>query len=88
MISASSVRAMILSTTLFVRARRIIWPTSVPAPTSKPSRKQGGTAFGQLALRKLLSGSGHASGCPELRPASANQPVRPRWPAMQALVST
>ena len=27
-------------------------------------------------------------GCPELRPASANQPLGPRWPAISALFST
>ena len=29
-----------------------------------------------------------ASGCLELRPASANQPLGPHWPAMQASLST
>ena len=35
--------------------------------------------MGQLVLRRLLSASDHASGCPELRPASANQPPVRRW---------
>ena len=39
-------------------------------------RKQGGSDLGQLALQRLLSASGHASGCGEPRPASANQPLR------------
>ena len=30
----------------------------------------------------------HGAGCPELRPNSANQPLGPRWPATQALLST
>eukprot|EP00964_Phaeocystis_antarctica_P010002 scaffold5453_cov58-Phaeocystis_antarctica.AAC.6 len=51
-------------------------------------RKQGGTGFGQLALRRLLSAPDHAPGCPKLRPASANQPNGLRWPATQALVFT
>ena len=38
-------------------------------------RKQAGSAFGQLALRRLLSAPGHASGCPKPRLASANQPA-------------
>ena len=38
--------------------------------------KQGGSALGQLALRSLLSAPDRAPGCPELRPASANQPLR------------
>ena len=44
--------------------------------------KQGGSDLGQLALRRPLSGTDRASGCPELRPASANQPLGPRWPAI------
>ena len=51
-------------------------------------RKQGGAGFGQLALRRLLSAPDRASGGPELRPASANQPLGPRWPATSGLVST
>ena len=35
-----------------------------------PCQKQAGTGCGQLALRRLLSAPEHASGCPELRPAS------------------
>ena len=49
---------------------------------------QGGTAFGQLALRRLFVLPEYALGCPKLRPASANQPDGPRWPVRQALVST
>ena len=37
-------------------------------------REQAGSAFGQLALRRLLSAPDHASDCSELRPASANRP--------------
>eukprot|EP00964_Phaeocystis_antarctica_P088636 scaffold56425_cov71-Phaeocystis_antarctica.AAC.2 len=44
--------------------------------------------FGQLALRGLLSAPDHASGCPGPRPASADQPLGPLWPATQASVST
>ena len=36
-------------------------------------RKQGGTLFGQLALRSLVSAPDHASGCPKLRPAPRGQ---------------
>ena len=35
-------------------------------------RKQGGSDLGQLALQRLLSAPGHASGCGEPRPASAS----------------
>ena len=35
--------------------------------------------LGQLALRRPLSAPDRASGRPELRPASANQPLGPRW---------
>eukprot|EP00964_Phaeocystis_antarctica_P088134 scaffold56054_cov61-Phaeocystis_antarctica.AAC.3 len=35
---------------------------------------------------KLLLAPDRASGCLRPRSASANQPVRPRWPATQALV--
>ena len=45
-------------------------------------RNQAGSAVGQLALRRPLSAPNHASGCPELRPASANQPLGPCWPAI------
>ena len=54
MISASSVRAITLSTTLFVRARRIIWPTSVPAPVEKKIENKWHRWH--PALRRLLSG--------------------------------
>eukprot|EP00964_Phaeocystis_antarctica_P116708 scaffold80614_cov29-Phaeocystis_antarctica.AAC.1 len=40
---------------------------------------------GQLALRRLLSASDHASGCPSLRPASANPPRGRLWPAIAGL---
>ncbi len=46
------------------------------------------SVFGQLPVRRLLSAPEHASGCPKLRPASANQPLGPRWPAIQALLLT
>ena len=46
--------------------------------------KVGGTGFGQLALRRLPSAPDHASGCPKLQPASANQPFGPYRPATQA----
>ena len=49
----------------------------VPGAMSKASR-----LFGQLALRRPLSAPDRASGYPELRPASANQPLGPRWPAI------
>ena len=47
-----------------------------------------GSAFGQLALRRLLSAPGHASGCPEPRPASANQLLGRLWPAIAGLFRT
>ena len=37
-------------------------------------RNQVGSAFGQLALRRLVSAPTYAPRCPRLRPASANQP--------------
>eukprot|EP00964_Phaeocystis_antarctica_P129720 scaffold93599_cov63-Phaeocystis_antarctica.AAC.2 len=46
--------------------------------------KQGGSDLGQLPLPV----PDRASGCPELRPASANQPLGPRWPAVSALFFT
>ena len=36
------------------------------------SLRPAGSAFGQLALRKLLLAPEHASGCPKLRPVSTN----------------
>eukprot|EP00964_Phaeocystis_antarctica_P023673 scaffold13224_cov63-Phaeocystis_antarctica.AAC.1 len=51
-------------------------------------RKQGGLDLGQLALRRLLSAPEHASGCHELRPAWANQPLGPRLPATSGFVPT
>ena len=55
----------------------------VDAFTSQPlCGKQGGSDLGQLALRRPLPGTDRASGYPELRPASANQPLGPRWPAI------
>ena len=38
-------------------------------------RRQSGSGLGQLALWRLLSELDHASGCPKLRPAVANQPL-------------
>ena len=49
-------------------------------------RKQAGSGYGQLALRRLLSATDDASGCPRLRPASANLPLGRLWPAVGALV--
>ena len=43
--------------------------------------EQGGSAFGQLALWRLLSAPEHT--CLRLPQASANQPVGPRWPAIR-----
>ena len=51
-------------------------------------RNRAGAAFGQLALRRLLSAPEHAPGCPELRPASATQPVGRCLPATPGLLST
>ena len=51
------------------------------------TRRLRPTSASQLALREPLSVPDRASGRPELRPASANQPLGPRWPAIQALVS-
>ena len=39
-------------------------------------------------LRRLLSAPAPAPGCPKLRPASANQPRVPRWPAISGGVYT
>ena len=51
-------------------------------------REQAGSACGQLALRRRLSASQHASGCPKARPASANPPLGRRCPATRALFFT
>ena len=40
-----------------------------------------------LCLRRLLSAPEHGPGCPKLRPASADPPLGPRWPGIQALFS-
>ena len=48
-------------------------------PMSKPREWLGqevGSDLGQLALRRLLSAPAHATGCPKLRRASANQPLK------------
>ena len=50
-------------------------------------KKQGGSGFGQLALRRPLSALDRASGCPELRPASAIPPRKRLWPAILGVVS-
>ena len=42
---------------------------------------KAGSGFGRLALRRPLSATEHVPGCPRLRPASADQPLGPRWPA-------
>ena len=63
---------------------------------SLSARSQGGSTHGQagspvgnrVALRRHLSTPDHALCCPELRPASANQPLGPRWPAIPASSST
>ena len=36
----------------------------------------------------MLGTSARSCWLPELRPASANQPLGPRWPALQAFIST
>jgi len=59
-----------------------------PRQAPDPCRNQGGLAFCQLALQRLLPALGHAAGCPELRPASANQPLSPRWPVIPGVLST
>ena len=78
--------------TRLVEASHALRPRLQPAITSEDGlaarweqlagailrRKQGGSAFGQLALPRLLSAPDHASGCPKLRPASGNQPAGPR----------
>ena len=51
-------------------------------------RTQAGSAFGQPALRRLLSAPERASGCPKLRSASAHQQLGPRWPATPGVLST
>ena len=52
------------------------------------TRRLRPTSASQLALREPLSVPDRASGCPALRPASANQPLGPRWPAISALFFT
>ena len=73
MISASSVRAITLSTTLFVRARRIIWPTSVPAPMSESSssssgRKQAENKVAQASASWLFGGCFQRQAMPQAAP--------------------
>ena len=71
------------------RGLTIALPSRPPRPRAAClCGKQGGSDLGQLALRRPLPVQDRASGCPELRPASANQPLGPRWPAISALVST
>ena len=53
----------------------------------RPCRRQAGSGVSELALRRLLSAPDHASGCPRLRPASDNQPLGRRWPAIHSLCS-
>ena len=50
--------------------------------------KKVARASAKLALRRLLSAPDRVQGCPNFRPASANQPRGPRWPAVPALAST
>ena len=52
-------------------------------------RNQVGSAFGQPDLRSLPSAPEHASGRPERRPASINQPLGPHscWLATSGLLS-
>ena len=69
----------------------------------RPADPVGAEAVARLDLRRKpswlrprpagapqasFSASSHASGGPKLRPASANQPLVPHWPAIQALLST
>lgn len=48
------------------------------------SRKQAGSATGQLALRRLTLAPDHAYSFPEHRPASAGLPLGQRRPAIPA----
>ena len=52
------------------------------------AENEGDSDLGQLALPRPLPAADRAPGCPELRPASADQPLRPRWPATSGLFST
>ena len=52
------------------------------------AENKGDSDLGQLALPRPLPAPDRAPGCPELRPASADQPLRPRWPATSGLFST
>ena len=45
-------------------------------------------AMASWPLRRPVPMPDRAPGCPKLRPASAHQPLGPRWPATQALPST
>ena len=57
---------------------------------SLPAWEAGWLRPRPAALRRLLSAPDHASGCPEPRPASVNQPVRlhERGPPHRPLLST
>eukprot|EP00964_Phaeocystis_antarctica_P019027 scaffold10494_cov53-Phaeocystis_antarctica.AAC.2 len=61
------------------RHRFPLWDANAREPP--PVSKQAGSDLGQLALRRLLS-------APDNAPASANEPLSPRWPATQTLLST
>ena len=67
----------------YVCARARAMPPVACSECSGVCRKQCGSGFCQLGLRRLLSSPDHASGCPKLRPqASANQPLGQRWPVI------
>ena len=57
----------------------------MPGASVPVSERQSGSAFGQLALLRLLSAPGHASGCPKRWLASADPPLGPSWPATTGL---
>ena len=50
--------------------------------------KAAQASFVQLTLRRLISAPVDAPGRVELRSASANQPLGPRWPAIPAFIFT
>ena len=54
-------------------------PTPQASAGHRLCPKRAGSDLSQLALRRPLSAPDHASRCPRLRPASANQPLGRRW---------
>ena len=79
--------AVLLAATDGARAPRALLHLGLLPETVRRAcaEKQRCSGFGQLALRRLLSAPGRASGASQPRPVSR---LEPRWPAVQALFFT